>query len=92
MFAYQTASSSLYLDSVTVAPPDTAAGRGVALGILAGASHSLFANEAVGKLLAELGSQLDTLDRPVRRQVEELTRSYGRCPPSRRRNTPNTRC
>ena len=34
LYAYQTASSSLYLDSVTVAPKDTSEGRGVALGIL----------------------------------------------------------
>ena len=33
LYAYQTASSSLYLDSVTVAPKDTSEGRGVALGI-----------------------------------------------------------
>ena len=32
LYAYQCASSSLYLDSVTVAPRDTAQGRGVALG------------------------------------------------------------
>ena len=30
LYAYQTASSSLYLDSVTVAPKDTSEGRGVA--------------------------------------------------------------
>ena len=34
MYAYNTATSSLYLDSVTVAPSDTAEGRGIALGIL----------------------------------------------------------
>ena len=36
MYAFRCASSSLYLDSVTVAPSDTAQGRGVALGVLAG--------------------------------------------------------
>ena len=41
LYAYQTASSSLYLDSVTVAPKDTSEGRGVALGILAGESQKL---------------------------------------------------
>ena len=40
LYAYQTASSSLYLDSVTVAPKDTSEGRGVALGILAGVDNS----------------------------------------------------
>ena len=36
LYAYTTAQASLYLDGVTVAPRDTAAGRGVALGVLAG--------------------------------------------------------
>ena len=36
MYAYQAASSSLYLDGTTVAPKDTAEGRGVALGVLVG--------------------------------------------------------
>ena len=35
MYAYGVAGSALYLDSVTVAPRDTAGGRGVALGVLA---------------------------------------------------------
>ena len=36
LYAYRCADSSLFLDSVTVAPRNTAKGRGVALGILAG--------------------------------------------------------
>ena len=51
LYAYQCASSSLYLDSVTVAPRDTAQGRGVALGVLAGEQHKLLTDPAVGQLL-----------------------------------------
>ena len=35
LYAYNCASNSLYLDAVTVAPKNTAEGRGVALSILA---------------------------------------------------------
>lgn len=76
MYAYNVASSALYLDGVTVAPKDTAAGRGVTLGILAGEAHKLFANEEVGGLLVFLGEHRDELELPQRRQVEELKRSY----------------
>ena len=51
LYAYQTASSSLYLDSVTVAPKDTSEGRGVALGILAGESQKLMTAPETGELL-----------------------------------------
>lgn len=76
MYAYQTASSSLYLDGTTVAPKDTAEGRGVALGILAGEQHKLFSAPEVGELLDFLWANRDGLDHPVRRQTEELRRSY----------------
>ncbi len=76
MYAYQCASSSLYLDSVTVAPRDTAQGRGVALGILAGERHKLFANPQVGELLDFLDGQREELTFLQRRQVEELRRSW----------------
>ena len=75
-FAYYAASSSLYLDSVTVAPKDTSEGRGVALGILAGEEHKLFSAPEVGELLEFLGSRKEELEQPIRRQVEELTREY----------------
>lgn len=54
MYAYNSASSALYLDSVTVAPKDTAEGRGVALGILAGESQKLMTSPEVGELLSFL--------------------------------------
>ncbi len=76
LYAYNCASSSLYLDSVTVAPRDTSEGRGVALGILAGENHKLLADPQVGQLLDFLTERRDELDLPQRRQVEELRRSY----------------
>lgn len=76
MYAYNVASSSIYLDAVTVAPSDTAEGRGEALGILAGESHKLFSDPAVGELLAFLREHTEELTQLQRRQVEELSRSY----------------
>lgn len=76
MYAFRCASSSLYLDSVTVAPSDTAQGRGVALGVLAGEQHKLMTDPAVGELLDFLDAHSGALDQLQRRQVEELTRSY----------------
>ena len=76
MYAFRCASSRLYLDSVTVAPSDTAQGRGVALGVLAGEQHKLMTDPAVGELLDFLDAHSGELDQLQRRQVEELTRSY----------------
>lgn len=76
LYAYRTASSSLYLDATTTAPKGTAEGRGVALGILAGEQHKLFASPEVGELLDFLWERKDELDQLHRRQVEELRRSY----------------
>ena len=78
LYAYQTASSSLYLDSVTVAPKDTSEGRGVALGILAGESQKLITAPETGELLAFLADQKENLSFVEQRQVEELKRSYDR--------------
>jgi len=76
MYAYRTASSSLYLDGVTVAPKETSAGRGVALGILAGEEHKLFACPEVGELLEFLKEKKSELDAVTARQVEILDRNY----------------
>lgn len=76
MYAYNAASSALYLDGETVAPKNTAEGRGVALGILAGESQKLFTAPEVGELLGFLSTKKEELSFEVRRQVEELTRSY----------------
>lgn len=74
-YAYQSASSALYLDSVTVAPRDTAEGRGVAMSILAGEQQKLMTCEETAKLLAYLNEHLDELEQSQRRQVTELWRS-----------------
>ena len=76
MYAYQAASSSLYLDGVTVAPKDTSEGRGVALGVLAGESHKLFTSPEVDGLLAFLEGRRDELDAVSARQVTLLRREY----------------
>ena len=70
LYAYQTASSSLYLDSVTVAPKDTSEGRGVALGILAGESQKLMTAPETGELLAFLADQKENLSFVEQRQDE----------------------
>ena len=54
LYAYNAASSALYLDGDTVAPRDTAEGRGMALGILAGEQHRLMTGPELAETLAEL--------------------------------------
>ena len=77
MYAFNAASSALYLDGTTVAPRDTAEGRGVALSVLAGESHRLFTDPAVGELLEELWARREELDERQTRRVELLRRSRG---------------
>lgn len=48
IYAYDAAQSALFLDGVTVAPPETSEGRGMALGILAGGSFGYFPSYALG--------------------------------------------
>lgn len=76
MYAYNVASSAIYLDAVTVAPKDTAEGRGVALGILAGEQQKVFTAPEVGELLAFLKEHVAELEPVVARQVEVLDRNY----------------
>ena len=76
LYAYQAADSALYLDGTTVAPKDTAQGRGVALGVLAGERHRLFSAPETGTLLDLLWEKRAELDQLRRREVEELRRSY----------------
>lgn len=76
MYAYNVANSAIYLDAVTVAPKDTAEGRGVALGILAGESQKLFTAPEVGELLNFLKEHKAELAENVARQVEILNRNY----------------
>ena len=75
LYAFTCADSALYLDAVTVAPKNTAEGRGVALGILAGERQKLMTCPETKALLDTLAGQLDALDLVHRREVEELRRS-----------------
>ena len=75
LFAYGAASSALYLDAVTVAPRDTAEGRGVALGVLAGEQHKLLTDPALAQALEVLNGRKGELDRLHARETEELGRS-----------------
>ena len=77
LYAYNTASSALYLDGDTVAPKDTAEGRGVALGILAGEQHKLMTDLTLDEVLSFLQEHKAELDLSKNREVEELSRSVG---------------
>lgn len=76
MYAYNTASSALYLDGVTVAPKETSQGRGVALGILAGEVHKLYTSKETGDLLSFLELNMDKLNERRARQTVLLRRGY----------------
>lgn len=76
LYAFSAAQSSLYLDGVTVAPRDTSAGRGVALGVLAGEQHKTLSDPQVGEMLEVLSAAGEQLTPAQRRQVELLTREY----------------
>lgn len=78
LYAYNCAESALFLDGETVAPKDTAEGRGVALGILAGERQKLMTDPETGKLLELLREHREELDVPHSREVEELWRDYHR--------------
>lgn len=76
MYAYAAAENALYLDGATVAPKETSESRGIALGVLAGESHKLFASEETKNLLDFLGENKGELDEEVLRRVELLKRNY----------------
>ena len=61
LYAYNCASNSLYLDAVTVAPKNTAEGRGVALSILAGELQKLMTAPETLALVEELYARRETL-------------------------------
>lgn len=75
-YAYNHVLTITQLDAETAAPRGTAEGRGIAMGILAGEMHALFANDEVGKLLDYLDERKEELDFLHRRQVEDLRRDY----------------
>lgn len=76
LFAFGAASSSLYLDAVTVAPRDTAEGRGIALSILAGETHKLMTATETGELLDALAERKGELDPVHARELELLRRDH----------------
>ena len=78
LYAYDCAENSLYLDAVTVAPKNTAEGRGVALSILAGEHQRLMTDPKTRELLDDLSAEAETLDLLHRREVEELRRNCDR--------------
>ena len=80
LYAYNCASNSLYLDAVTVAPKNTAEGRGVALSILAGELQKLMTASETLALVEELYARRETLDTLHRREGEELRRSCRQLP------------
>lgn len=78
LYAYQSANSALYLDSVTTAPSDTAEGRGIAMSILAGEEQKLMTCKETAELFTYLKEHLEELNPTARRQVTELSRSWER--------------
>ena len=78
LYAYACAENSLYLDAVTVAPKNTAEGRGVALGILAGEHQKLMTDPETKRLLDELAAASGSLDALHKREVELLRRESGK--------------
>ncbi len=75
MAAYSHATSMIYFDSVTAAPSDTAAGRGMTYEILSPISYNLLACQDTGDLLKFLRENAEALDEQKRREVDQLTRS-----------------
>ena len=78
LYAYACAENSHYLDAVTVAPKNTAEGRGVALGILAGEHQKLLTDPETKRLLDELAAASGSLDALHKREVELLRRESGK--------------
>ena len=76
LFALNYASSSIYLDSVTVAPSNTAAGRSLALGVLSGLVYPLAYGDETGELLEFLTQHKAELSPQKAREVEESKRAY----------------
>lgn len=76
IFALNYASSAIYLDAVTTAPSDTAAGRSLAQGVLSGFLYPLIAGEETGALLDFLLTHKAELSPVKAREVEEMKRNY----------------
>lgn len=74
--AFSHATGMIYLDSVTVAPVNTAEGRGETLGVLSSMGYELFANPRTEELLKFLDEHKDELTEQQAREVVVLTREY----------------
>ncbi len=74
MYAFNYASSSIYLDSATVAPKDTEEGRGEALAILSEYGYDLATRKETIELLEYLNEHKDELTPHQAREVELLLR------------------
>lgn len=76
MAAYNYAMGMIYFDSVTVAPKDTAEGRGQALGILSEESYKILVNEDTPILLNYLKEFESKLSEGTRLQLKEIQENY----------------
>ncbi len=76
-YAYGHAMNAIYLDSVTTAPRDTAAGRGEALEVLSGESYRITTDPLLSEALDTLAGD-PALTPEQARQVELLTRRRDR--------------
>jgi carboxypeptidase Taq len=76
LHALHHASGMIYLDSVTVAPEDTAEGRGETLGILSSMDYEISTNQEMAELLRYLEEHKQELTPQQAREAEILTREY----------------
>ncbi len=74
LHAYNHATSLMYYDSVTVAPVQSAAGRGKTMGILAGIQYDLTADPKTVEAIDYLVAHKEELEPAQRRAVEEYSR------------------
>lgn len=82
LYAYNCASNSLYLDAVTVAPKNTAEGRGVALSILAGELQKLMTAPETLALVEELYARAGDAGHPPAARWRSCAAAAGSSPAS----------
>lgn len=70
------ASGVIYLDATTVAPSDTAQGRGVTLGVLSTMEYELISNPENPELFAYLDEHLTELDEQSAAELRACKKSY----------------
>ena len=74
--AYQHAIGCLNLDGETVAPRNSAAGRGETVGFLSGVVHEKLTAPQTGEIIQTLLAEKDALDLKTRRRMELLKESW----------------